>query len=106
MPDADCLKLAALDEEDLAILSAHVQDAAVANGNAQTRRLGPGDGTGNQGVARCISGALVGRRIGTREDQIVLCNGLALVVQQVAGHGHAEQQQAGQQPAAGAQRRG
>jgi hypothetical protein len=29
MADTDCLKLAALDEEDLAVLSAHVQDAVL-----------------------------------------------------------------------------
>jgi len=29
MSDTDCLKLAALDEEDLAVLSAHVQDAVL-----------------------------------------------------------------------------
>jgi len=29
MPDSNCLKLAALDEEDLAVLSAHVQDAVL-----------------------------------------------------------------------------
>jgi hypothetical protein len=29
MPDADLLKLAALDEEDLAVVSAHVQDAVL-----------------------------------------------------------------------------
>jgi hypothetical protein len=29
MPDSNCLKLAALDQEDLAVLSAHVQDAVL-----------------------------------------------------------------------------
>lgn len=33
MPDADCLKLIALDEEDLAVLSAHVQDAILKVGD-------------------------------------------------------------------------
>lgn len=33
MNDADCLKLIALDEEDLAVLSAHVQDAVLKVGD-------------------------------------------------------------------------